>query len=730
MPDSKRTITRGRSAINTAKNVTKRGNKHHMLFRYTMVALGFVLFALIIGGKLFYTTVVEASSWNEHAKREMSKYKVINPERGNILASNGNILACDLVVYDVKVDLRHPKLLRYNITDDSIKSLADSLDKYYPRNPTKTLDCTNPDTLLKYSWNTVLTNEIVQKPFGKRKRALVLVKKGSMADYDRIRTFPILRGIGGKGGRHPLYTQKKVVRQRPFGSMAGRSIGRVNEDRTRNGEIHGYSGLEKDLDSLLYGKPGQSKLMAMTGGMRQWITTPPVRGYDIVTTIDIDIQDVLEEELLKVCEENNAEWGTAVLMEVNTGEIKAISNVERLDNGTYGEALNRAVMGFEPGSVMKPISLMIAFEDGVVKNVTDVVDCSPFQKTQDPHAPSTKNMRQVIALSSNTGIARVIFRKYSSNPELFYDRLASIGFFEPMHTGIAGEQIPQIRRLTDKDSRGNNITMTARHLDLARQAYGYNTMIPPLFTLSYYNAIANGGEYIRPHLVKYLRREGMPDSVMPVHKQRICSERTAEMVRQCLYDVVWADHCTARAVKDERVKIAGKTGTAFPVEDKVYNKSKRRFAFAGFFPYDKPKYSCIAVILMPGGSSAARTSGQVLKNVALKLYARSMLGQDVSYTDDIVRSNPVLYGSRLISLNSVHNDLQLQQHSVLKTSREMAAGKMPDVVGYDVGTALKILELSGLHVNISGHGYVHRQSIPSGASIKPGQRVILYLTDK
>lgn len=237
-------------------------------------------------------------------------------------------------------------------------------------------------------------------------------------------------------------------------------------------------------------------------------------------------------------------------------------------------------------------------------------------------------------MSSNTGIARVIFRGYKDDPAAFYDRLASIGFFEPMHTGIAGECTPRIRRLVPKDSKGNNITMTARHLDLARQAYGYNTEIPPLYTLSVYNAIANGGRYVRPHLVRSLINEEGRDSVLPISyiRDRICSEETARKVRECIREVVWGEHGTARLVRDDRVEVVGKTGTAYPVEKGAYNTAKRRYAFAGFFPYDQPRYSCMALVLGPSGTSANRTSGQVVKNMAVKMFARGMLNNSSSYS--------------------------------------------------------------------------------------------------
>lgn len=259
-------------------------------------------------------------------------------------------------------------------------------------------------------------------------------------------------------------------------------------------------------------------------------------------------------------------------------------------------------------------------------------------------------MKQVIEMSSNTGIARVIFRGYADNPAAFHDRLDSIGFFEPMHTGIAGECVPRIRKLLPKDARGNNITLTSRHLDLARQAYGYNTEIPPLYTLSVYNAIANNGKYVRPHLVRSLTDEEGRDSVMPISyiRPRICSEETAAKVRECIREVVWGEHGTARMVRDDRVEVAGKTGTAYPVEHGTYNTAKRRYAFAGFFPYSNPKYSCMALVLGPSGTSANRTSGQVVKNMAVRMYARGMFDNSSSFTTERKESIPVFAASESV----------------------------------------------------------------------------------
>jgi cell division protein FtsI (penicillin-binding protein 3) len=522
----------------------KKNNKTNILMRYTMISIVLLLISFGVIYKLFEATIIDAGAWNARAERELSRVATIAPERGNILADNGNILACNLKVYDIMLDLRHNKIRKLRqIPWQSIDSLADSLDTYFPRRAGLNA---HPDTFAKYTWHKRLREEFEKNP-EKRRTNLRIAAKRTLDDFEKVRRFPFLKDFKGSGYRIPVYKNARDIRIYPYGKMAYRSIGRVNED-FRTGEFHGYSGLEKDLDSLLYGKPGRTKKVALTSGIANWTDVPAIRGYDIVTTIDIDLQDMLEHELLKVCTDAKAEWGTAILMEVATGEIKAVSNIELLADGSYGEALNRAVIGYEPGSVMKPISLMIAFEDGLVRSVNDVVSCAPFQRTSDPHGSGMKSMKQVIEQSSNPGIARVIFRGYEKDPSKFHDRLASIGFFEPMRSGIADEERPRVRKLLPKDSRGNNITMTARHLDLARQAYGYNTTIPPLYTLAYYNAIANGGVMVRPHLVRSLRGEDGRDSVVDAGciRKHVCSPETAEKVKQCIREVVWGKHASCR----------------------------------------------------------------------------------------------------------------------------------------------------------------------------------------
>lgn len=696
--------------------------------RYGCIVLIFLFGCIAVVTKLSITTIIEAKAWNERATKELEETVPLAPERGSILSSNGNILACNQTLYDIRMDVRHPKLNKLDKEKwASLDSLADSLDIYYPRHESMV---DNPDPNSEHSWHTLLHTQLAL-PQGKRRKPVRIGRKCPIHEYERIMTWPFLKDIKGKG---PVYHEDHVVRVYPFGDMARLSIGRVYEDSLTH-RIKGYAGLEMALDSLLYGKPGRAKKVAMNSGLANWVDVAPVRGYDILTTIDIDIQDIVEEELLTMCDSVGAEWGTAIIMEVATGEIKAISNVERdKTTGKYVEAMNRAVQAFEPGSVMKPISLMVAFEDGIVNSVNDMADCSPFMGTADHAGGGMKSMKQIIETSSNPGIARVIFRKYRNEPDKFRDRLATIGFFDKMNSGIGGETTPRVPRLLPTYPDGRHRSLEGRQMDLARQAYGYNTEIPPLYTLSYYNAIANDGKYVRPHLVRALRDEQGRDSILPITyiRDSICSPATARKVKECLHEVVWGKRGTARRLQDDRVEVCGKTGTAYPYDYEVlksYDKSKRRYAFAGFFPYDQPKYSCMVLITAPAGAtSAARASGTVLLNVALKLYARGLLTEHSTYSVTGDNSPAQLYSSTSNAHTKVASSLGLKNAKQLIT-KKVTPGTVPDVSGLDVASAVKALESAGLNVSyIRGAGFVSAQTPVAGSKIKKGEKAYLTLS--
>lgn len=723
-------------------------NKRHIMGRYAIITGTSLVVAALIIYQLFSIAVINGSEWKKAAARELSKTSIAKPLRGSILSDKGNILACTVNTFHIKLDMQSSdwsNSKKIGIKSKTIDSLADSLDRYYPL--AAGLEKLQADEREKKSWRTKLRNELA-KDVSDRNASIYVKKCASEEDYQRILSFPGIRNFykpNGKlrGSKHPIGTERAVERVYPYGDMAKFSIGRVSEMRMPQpdkkdtlDEIHGYSGLEKDFDKLLYGVPGKKQRMSGAGGTKDVVVKKPQHGYNVYSTINIDMQDMLDEELRSVCVEANAIWATAIIMETSTGAIKALSNIELLDDNTYGEARNRAGLRFEPGSVIKPISLMVAFEDGLVKSVNDAVDCSPFQGTVDNHAPAVKNMKQVIGMSSNTGIARVLFRGYKDHPENYHDRLEKIGFFESFHSGLGTEHTPYFPRLTATDRNGSPVTMTARHLSLARQTYGYNSEIPPIYTLAYYNAIANGGMLVYPHLISKIEDEDGRDSVLQVKTLRVCSKETADKVAECLrYTVTGngSDHTTAMALKDDRVALAGKTGTAYPVFDKKidgrtgYDLSRRRYAFAGFFPYESPKYSMMVLILAPAGTSAARTSGKVMLNIALRLYSRGLLDNTSSYTDMNSSSTPVFTALPGFDASYICNMLGISSYKRFGTAAPAAGGQMPDLHGYDPETAIATLERMGVNARILGVGHVATQDIPPGTQLTPGKTVYLTL---
>lgn len=444
----------------------------------------------------------------------------------------------------------------------------------------------------------------------------------------------------------------------------------------------------------------------------------------------------MENELNRVLDSCSADWGCAILMDVKTGDIKAISNLERSKKGNgYIEALNYAVVGFEPGSVVKPISMMIALEDGLVSNLEEVI---PIGKSwayaggrpiTDSHYNGSLRVREVIEQSSNIGMARIITRGYDKNPKGFVERLRSIGFLDPLNTGIAGETTPMFKQ-------------NPARVDLSRMCYGYTSQIPPIYTLSIYNAIANGGRYVRPRLVKGLHTENF-DSVLPVTyiRDRICSEENARKMQYMLKQVVWGAHGTGRSLKNDKVALAGKTGTCYSVDPKTrtYNTARKRLAFCGFFPADDPQYSCMVLTYYPKRNmfGAASTSGQVMKNIALKMYSRGMLDNTPDYADGTTPDNrALLYGSkdkRRYATVRRAAGIKTVIHPALNSGDtwKAEAGKLtvPSVIGLGLREAVVTLEQAGLNVKFQGTGYVARQIPERGTPVKKGQTVTLALSN-
>ncbi len=688
----------------------KRGKRASMMTRYAVVSILFIVLGLWIAYNTFKNSVIDAPHWNELAKRELSSTNLtIQPARGDILAADGSVLATTLQYYTLRMDFGSEGF-HWKAYVEKKDSLADSLARYFPI----------PGGVA--AWRDSLEAPLHRK---RRPRGWRLVSNVSYADYQQIKTFPFFKGR--RLGNHGLQAEPMLRRRNPYGPMAKLSIGVVSE--RANGEIHGMSGLEYALDSLLYGRPGVNKKVNFTRGIGNWAEVPAVRGWDVESTIDVQMQDILENALLERLQYSRAEWGTAVLMEVATGEIKGICNLEEdpkhKGEGIYIEAMNRAVQRFEPGSVVKPLSMMIAIEDGYINDLDSVVDIGATYKAfgqgspiTDSHYNSQLTVAGCIEQSSNIGMARIMSRFYRS-PQGWHDRVAQTGFLERLRSGIGEERAPWFPVVP----LGSGGLVT-----LSRQFYGYGAEIPPLHTLSIYNAIANGGRYVRPHLVKALHRDGL-DSIVPVSyvRDRACSERTAKMMQQCLSLVVNGDHGTARSLRNPYVTLAGKTGTCYSVnpETHQYDTGRKRLAFCGYFPAEEPKYSCVVLMFHPRENvfGAATTSGTVLRNVAIAMYARGMLGNRSDYKADAA-ANEAYKEVRPTVYASTSNELaEAVRRKTGVAPKRMASGETaadngaPNVRGMGLREAVNTLEHAGFDVSFNGVGYVAAQALAGNKKI-------------
>lgn len=684
-------------------------NKRHILLRYALVIVGVLLFSIAIVKKAADTCIIHADKWNEKAAQMLSVTHEVMPERGDILAQNGEVMATNMTYYRALIDFGVPKFKAREF-NDSVKILSQMLAKYFPNK-----------TAAAYEKG-------MRSAFLRKKRYYVLVREVTGHDYELLKTFPFLRYSTPYSGFYIDPNREKIIkREKPYGTMASRAIGGLDET------FHGNSGLEKALDSLLYGIPGRTIKKQIPSGIVDWVSDPPQRGLDVKTTIDIDIQDITEQALLQTIEETQPEFAVAIVMEVATGEIKAMSNLSRLPGGEYLETVNNAVQGYEPGSVVKPLSMMIALDDGVVRP-NDVINGhngvfrypagARVRPITDTHGRASMTAIEAMKYSSNIGLSEIILRGYERDPDRFVQRIYEVGFMEPFDLGIPGTARPTIRHL--------KATVQDR-INLTRMSYGYTTKIPPIYTLALYNTIANDGKFVKPRLVKELLRNGKPEKVFDISyiREHACKPETARALRQMLYAVVNDDDGTGRLARSKKVTIAGKTGTVRNIGADGKYESRYRITFCGFFPYEKPQYSCIVLLGkpdLPGMPSAGRYCGGVLKKIAETLYSMGRLDVPMAMPSDSTQTfAPSIMKGDIAETRQVLQRLGVRGDVSDCYNIETYCDSMPDMSGMGARDALYLLEQAGLNVSIQGRGRVYEQSIPRGAALQPGTTVILKL---
>jgi cell division protein FtsI (penicillin-binding protein 3) len=724
--------TSRRRPDNNRKAVSAQSRRSHILGRLAMLSLAIVFVAGTIVFMLFNTTVINAGAWNAKAEATLNDTIAIKPKRGDILACDGSILATNLNYYNVRMDFRADRFM-IEAYSNAIDSLADSLSRYFP-------------VRTREQWKTKLEYPLTLTR-SKRSRSYLLLRQIPFDQVERIRNFPFF-----KRSRNPnktgLTAEPVLVRRYPYGEMAKLSIGRVGE--VKGGEKHGISGLERALDSLLYGKPGKATKVMFTNRVAPWTVEPQQDGYTILTTIDITMQDIMEHELEEILRETNAEWGTAILMEVATGDIKAISNLERdtiPGSGRYIEAMNRAVQAYEPGSVLKAVSMVIALEDGFANlNQSFTTEHGGYMisnyRVRDTHfsPTSTLSLMEIIPYSSNISFAKLMVPQFRSDLNSYRERVRKLGLMERWGTGIAGERPAWFPTLDPK--AGGLVT-------LAQQAFGYGCMVPPLYTCALYNAIANDGKFVKPRLMQALRMADGTDSLLKVSYVRdsICSPANARIIREMLYGVVnLKPGGTAWRLKgkDDPFNFAGKTGTAKIARERDprhpeipvapgYIQGAYRLSFCGFFPYEKPKYTLMVLVSHPKpGYGPWSTSGRVFKNIAMKMYSRGMFGNPSDFHDNAPAepspANLYAFDNATTGASVIQNYAPAAKIS--RTPGKTVRGTVPDVEHLGLRQALVKLEKAGYNVAFNGQGSVVSQTPAAGSPAPKGSKVTLTLSQK
>ena len=656
----------------------------------------------------------DADNWLNGVE-EYAKKVPAEATRGNIFASDGRLLASSLPYYNLFMDTRADKCLvdSFYVKVDSLAMCLSQKFKNHSEQEYK---------------------RMLEKAFVDGARYFPIAKRVSYTDVQDIKQFPIFRWKR-RGG---LICEELKRRSNPFGYMA--ALGKISHDKDR-----GTRGIEMRYDSLLKGTNGIALKQRLAGVTSIYNIVEPIDGLDLVTTIDVEIQDIAEKALRERMSTIEAKHGCAVLMEVATGEVKACVNLQRGTDGKYFEGRNWAVLRTEPGSTMKPLSLIVALEDGVVKLTDTINTYNGVYRFHDRDMKDSNwrngghgiiTVKDVIAYSSNIGISRIINKKYGKSRDTqceYVNKLYKMGVSKDLRLEIPGYEVPNVRHPKDPHSHWYGTT-------LPWMSIGYELQLSPINVLTFYNAIANNGILLRPFFVKAVTKnsEVVQSYSTEVLNDKFCSSSVLGDVREALEAVV--EYGTGKAAKSNYVSIAGKTGTAqvgygsgLPITHQV--------SFCGYFPAEKPLYSCIVVIYDPqkGYASGGAMSGVVFKNIAEQVYARKVQ-LDPNEADIESKYPEVKMGSKhatelLFEELSETEKTKFWARNICDgldksdfSSPSNIGSLVPDVVGMGAKDAVFLIEKCGVRACISGTGKVVSQSIAAGT--KPQKGDIVYLNLK
>lgn len=690
--------------------------KKDILWRLYLSLAAFVVLGIAITAQIVKIQFVEGDKYRAMADSARTKSQEIAPKRGSILSEHHEILATSFPYYRIYMDPVAPNDVDFKKNIDSLSIQLANLFR--------------DKTAAQYKQK--ITQARKQK-----KRYIEIYKKATLPQKQKLENFALYRLGKNRGG---LITEQIENRAYPYSSLANRTIGYVKDGRK--------IGLEGTYDTLLTGKPGVTKMRKISGGSWMPISdkneVDPVDGVDVVTTLDINMQDITETALRRSLVKNDAAWGTAIVMEVKTGKIKAIANLTRTTTGYYKEDYNYAISTrVEPGSTWKLFSLMCLLEDGL--SINDHVDLNQgtllfadrTMRDSEPHNRRNVTVETAFALSSNVGISRLAYEYYQKDPQKYVDHLIQSGITEKTGIEISGEPKPYFK----KDPKDKELWYKTT---IPWMSVGYELTVTPLQLLTFYNGIANDGKMMKPYLVQETQQFGATiEKFEPiVLNEKLCSKSTVEQLQQCMLAVV--DSGTARHLKNDYYQFAGKTGTAQLLENKVYTNNHLA-SFAGYFPYDNPKYSIIVVVSDPNSPLyyGGYVSAPVFREISDKVYSHFINMRepvnmaDTSFVGVTASAKGNAYDFRQIlkwlNVNETFDDNEewiaintngkSSTHELIKTYQYT----MPNVKGMGLRDAMYLLESSGLKVGVSGSGKVASQSIEAGQAINKGTYVSIQL---
>lgn len=713
--------------------------KNEVLIRVYLVAAGVVGLAFVIFLRLFQISVKDAAKWEAKSDSLYVKWVNAPSQRGNILADDGSLLATSLPFFNIHFDAKTEGLTNAIFNDQAVDSLGWLLSTYIDQQFT-------PGAYA--AWLRRLRDSTDRTALGIR---YVPIAKGlPYAKALMVKNFPIFREGRHKGG---FIMEQDNRRERPFKILAQRTIG-----YNREGALP--VGLEGSFDNILEGQPGRQLMIRVPGDVyipvNDLAEIEPEAGDDIVTTLDINIQDIAENSLLKACQTHNADHGCVIVMEVKTGKIRAMANIGRSPEGwweTYNYAVGERV---EPGSMFKLATFMAMMEDGKLKDFKEKV---PVYKGKvqiyteelvdaEPHGLDSMTILQVFARSSNVGTATLTQQFYKANPSAFVDHLRDFGLDLPTDIEVGGEEAPIIKNPKDPKSDWSGTT-------LPWMSIGYELLVTPMQLLTFYNAVANDGRMMKPYLVQRTERYGelIKEFRPTVVKRSIASKTTIKRAKELLNEVVLTG--TAKSINPKSYSIAGKTGTA-QLNYHKFRASKgirHQAAFCGYFPADAPVYSCIVVISEPerGGYHGAEVAAPVFRAIADKCFAmKSELHVPIN-----AKNAPKLVSNKMPTFDAgsrqdmkkclrwlgleYYNDNEDSEKdtdwsvvvaekgdSLVMKNRVVADKTIPSVVGMGLKDAIYLLENRGCRVKVKGYGKVRQQSLAVGTRAS-GQTCILYL---